>query len=362
MSIGIENRRVGGDAPPLIVAELSGNHNGSLERALTLVDMAAAAGAHAVKLQTYTAATMTLNLNRDEFRINAPGHVWHGRTLYGLYEEAHTPWSWHAPLFERARRHGLLAFSSPFDDSSVDFLETLDVPCYKIASPENTDLPLIRRAAATGKPLLISTGMPTGGEIAEAVAAARGAGCTELVLLKCTSSYPAAPEDSNLHAIETLRHDFGCDIGLSDHTLGIGAAVAAVALGAVMIEKHFTLSRADGGVDSSFSLEPEELRLLVVETARAWAALGTSRIGPTDSEQLPRLYRRSLYITEDLKAGDVLTRKSLRAIRPGLGLPPKYLEALLGRRLCRDVRRGTPAAWELLLDADEKVPLPSREG
>jgi N-acetylneuraminate synthase len=336
------------DHPPLVIAEMSGNHNGSLDRALAIVEAAAAAGAHAVKLQTYTADTMTLDLDRDEFVITDPGSPWAGRSLYQLYREAHTPWEWHAPLFQRARDLGLVAFSTPFDASAVEFLETLAVPCYKIASFENTDLPLIRRVAATGKPLILSTGMATQSEITDAVDAARAAGCRDLVLLKCTSSYPAPPEDSNLASLPELRARFKCQIGLSDHTPGIGAAVAAVALGAVMIEKHFTLARADGGVDAGFSLEPEELARLVEETARAHAALGRVQFGATGSEQRSRVFRRSLYVTRDLPAGAVLTAETVRAIRPGLGLPPACIDDLIGRRLKRAVRRGTPASWDLV--------------
>ena len=264
---------VGLGGPPLVIAELSGNHNGSLARALEIVDAAADTGVHALKIQTYTADTMTLNIREREFMISDPRSPWFGRSLYDLYEEAHTPWEWHAPIFDRARKHGMIPFSTPFDDSAVDFLETLGAPCYKIASFENTDLPLIRRVAATGKPLIISTGMATMGEVDALVRAARGQGCKDLVLLKCTSSYPASPEHSNIRTIPLMREAFGCEVGLSDHTLGIGVAVASVALGASVIEKHFTLSRADGGVDAAFSLEPAEMRTLVDESYRAWEGL-----------------------------------------------------------------------------------------
>jgi pseudaminic acid synthase len=347
-SLRIGAHAIGRGEPPFIIAEMSGNHNGSLERALAIVDAAAKAGAHALKIQTYTADTMTLDLDRDEFFISDPDSLWKGTSLYKLYEQAHTPWDWHKPIFERARQRGLVAFSSPFDATAVDFLVSLDVPCFKIASFENVDLPLIRKAAATGKPLIISTGMATLEEIGEAVEAARGAGCKDLVLLKCTSSYPASPEFSNLASIPELRTRFGCEVGLSDHTLGIGAAVASVALGASVIEKHFTLSRADGGVDSAFSLEPGDLKALVEETGRARQAVGRVTFGRTPAEEKSLVFRRSLYITQDLKAGEALTRENLRAIRPGLGLPPKHYEALLGRKVKRDVRKGTPAAWDLL--------------
>lgn len=333
---------------PLVIAEMSGNHNGSLDRALELVDRAADAGAHALKLQTYTADTMTIDLSRDEFFIADPDSLWQGETLYALYRKAMTPWEWHAPIFERCRSRGLLGFSAPFDATAVDFLETLDVPCYKVASFENVDLPLIRKVAATGKPMFISTGMATVAEIDEAVSAARGAGCRDLVLLKCTSSYPAPPEDSNLATIPHMRALFDCAVGLSDHTLGIGAAVASAALGAVAIEKHFTLRRDDGGVDSAFSAEPAELAALVAESARAAAAVGSVAYGPTAADAASQQFRRSLYVVEDMKAGDPLTPGNLRAIRPGLGLPPKYIETLLGKRVSRDVARGTAMSWDLI--------------
>jgi len=339
---------VGPGHPPVIVAEVSGNHNGSLDRALQIVDAIAAAGAHAVKLQTYTASTMTLPLAEREFFVSDPKNPWTGRSLYDLYEEAHTPWDWHAALFERCRRHGLAAFSTPFDATAVDFLQELDSPCFKIASFEAVDLPLIRRAAATGKPLVISTGMATEEEITEAVDAARSAGCTSLALLKCTSTYPADPRNSNLSTIPHMSARFGCPVGLSDHTLGIGAAVAATALGACMIEKHVTLSRADGGVDSAFSLEPGELAQLVRESAVAWHALGKVQYGPTQDE-LPSLqYRRSLYVVEDVERGAILDRRNVRAIRPGLGLPPKHLDAVLGRPASKQIARGTPLSWDLV--------------
>ena len=344
----VAGRRVGGGSPPLIVAEMSGNHNRSLERALAIVEAAARAGAHALKLQTYTADTMTLDLDRGEFRIDDPGSLWQGRTLYKLYDEAHTPWEWHRPIFERCRALGMIAFSAPFDASAVDFLESLDAPCYKIASFENTDLPLIRKVAATGKPLIISTGMATEEELHEAVGAARSAGCRELVLLKCTSTYPASPENTNILTIPDLREKFGCLAGLSDHTMGIGVAVASVALGAAVIEKHFTLARADGGVDSAFSLEPEELKALVAETGQAWQALGSVRYGPTAKERDSLVFRRSLYVVRDMRAGERYTQENLRAIRPGLGLAPKHLDSVLGRKASRDVSRGTPLAWDLV--------------
>jgi pseudaminic acid synthase len=348
----ISNRLIGRDAPPFVIAEMSGNHNQSLERALAIVDAAAATGAHALKIQTYTPDTMTLNLAEGDFVIADKKNLWQGNTLYKLYGEAMTPWEWHAPIFERARALGMLPFSTPFDASAVDFLETLDVPCYKIASFENTDLPLIRRVAATGKPIIISTGMASIAELDETVRAAREAGCRDLVLLKCTSTYPATPANTNIATIPHLRDLFGCEVGLSDHTMGVGVSVASVALGATVVEKHFTLRRADGGVDSSFSLEPEEMKALVVETERAWQAVGHIAYGPTEAERPSLKFRRTLYITQDLKAGDLLTADNLRAIRPGGGLPPKYIDQFLGRRIGRAAARGTPVSWDLLGDAE----------
>jgi pseudaminic acid synthase len=346
--ITIAGRRIGPGHPPFIIAEMSGNHNRSLDRALAIVEAAACAGAHALKIQTYTADTMTLDLDRGEFRIDDASSLWQGKSLYRLYDEAHTPWEWHKPIFDRCRELGMVGFSSPFDATAVDFLETLGVPCYKIASFENTDIPLIRRVAATGKPMIVSTGMATAEELEETVAAARAAGCRDLVLLKCTSTYPASPENTNILTIPDLRERFGCVPGLSDHTMGIGVAVASVALGAAVIEKHFTLARADGGVDSAFSLEPAELQALVAETGQAWQALGAVRYGPTDGERASLVFRRSLYVVRDMRAGETFTTENLRAIRPGLGLPPKHLVACLGRRASRDLRRGTPLAWDML--------------
>jgi N-acetylneuraminate synthase len=344
----IGGTRVGAGEAPFVIAEMSGNHNGSLERALRIVDAVADSGAQAIKLQTYTAATMTLDLSEREFVIDNPASLWHGEHLYGLYEKAHTPWEWHEPIFARARARGLVAFSTPFDATAVSFLESLDVPAYKIASFENTDLPLIGRVAATGKPVIISTGMATLAEIDDAVRAARAGGCRDLVLLKCTSNYPASSASSNLAALPHLREAFGCDVGLSDHTLGIGTALASVALGATVIEKHVTLSRAEGGVDAAFSLEPAELALLVAESKAAAVAVGGVQFGPTEEEIGSLVFRRSLYVCEDIEAGAVLTAANVRAIRPGLGLPPKHLPAVLGRRVARAVRRGTPLSWELL--------------
>jgi N-acetylneuraminate synthase len=331
-----------------VIAELSGNHDNSLKKALEIVDAAAESGAHAIKLQTYTADTMTLDLDQGEFFISDPKSLWVGQSMHALYQQAHTPWEWHAPIMERAKQKGILCFSSPFDESAVDFLEALDVPAYKIASFECIDLPLIRKAASTGKPLIISTGMASIAEIAEAVDAARSAGCEDLVLLKCTSTYPASPESSNLLTIPHMRDLFQCTVGLSDHTMGIGVATAAVALGATVIEKHFTLSRADGGVDSAFSLEPHEMTALVAETHRAAKALGQIKYGPTEAERNAVRRRRSLYIAENLKAGDILNSTNLRRIRPGLGLPPKYYDILLGKPVNQDVKKGTPMSWGII--------------
>lgn len=344
----IAERKIGLDAAPFVIAEMSGNHNQSLDRALEIVEEAAKSGAHGLKIQTYTPDTMTIDLDEREFHISDPKSLWAGTSLYKLYGEAYTPWEWHKPIFDRARALGMIPFSTPFDDTAVDFLESLDVPCYKIASFENTDLLLIRRVAATGKPLIISTGMATVAELDETVRAAREAGCKDLILLKCTSTYPAKPENTNILTIPHLRELFGCEVGLSDHTMGIGVSVASVALGATVIEKHFTLNRADGGVDSTFSLEPAEMAQLVVETERAWQALGHVCYGPTEAEKESIQFRRSLYVVQDLKAGEVLTRENVRAIRPGLGLAPKYLETLLGKRVNRTVKRGEPLTLDLI--------------
>lgn len=333
---------------PFIIAEMSGNHNQSLERALAIVDAAAAAGVDAIKIQTYTADTMTLDIDTGEFFIADQNSLWKGKTLYRLYEKAHTPWEWHKPIFDRCKEHGIMGFSTPFDDTSVDFLEELDVPCYKIASFENVDLPLIRKAARTGKPIIASTGMTTVSELADLVRTARDNGCADLTLLKCTSSYPSSPEGTNLRTIPHMREMFGCDVGLSDHTLGIGVAVASVALGASMIEKHFTLSRADGGVDAAFSLEPDEMAQLVCECRAAALAMGEVRYEMAEQEKKSLQFRRSLYIAEDMRAGDVLTEKNLRRIRPGHGLSPKHYDALLGQKVRCDVKRGTPMSWALV--------------
>lgn len=346
--ISIGSRIIGAKYPPFVIAEMSGNHNQSLERALEIVEAAAKTGAHALKIQTYTPDTMTLDLNEREFYISDPKSLWASTSLYNLYVQAYTPWEWHKPIFDRARELGIIAFSTPFDDTSVDFLENLDVPCYKIASFENTDLPLIRRVAATGKPLIISTGMASIAELDDTVKAAREAGCKDLILLKCTSTYPATASNTNILTIPHMRELFGCEVGLSDHTMGVGVSVAGVALGATVIEKHFTLNRADGGVDSTFSMEPPEMAQLVIESERAWQALGKVSYGVTDAEKKSIIFRRSLYVVRDLTAGDVLTKENVRAIRPGLGLPTKYLDVVLGKTVKEDVKRGTGLSWNLL--------------
>ena len=336
------------DGYPFIIAEMSGNHNQSLERALAIVDAAADAGVDAVKIQTYTADTMTIDIDTGEFFISDKDSLWKGETLYHLYEKAHTPWEWHTAIFERCKERGIMGFSTPFDDTSVDFLEDIGVPCYKIASFENVDLPLIRKVARTGKPIIASTGMTTVAELSDLVRTVRENGCTDLTLLKCTSSYPASPEGTNLRTIPHMRELFGCAVGLSDHTLGIGAAVASVALGAAVIEKHFTLSRAEGGVDAAFSLEPAEMAQLVRECRTAALALGTVSYERAEQEKKSLQFRRSLYVVEDMKAGDVFTEKNLRRIRPGMGLSPKYYDIILGKKVNHDIARGTPVQWNLI--------------
>ena len=349
MNLSILDRKIGRDYPPFIIAEMSGNHNQSLERALEIVESAAMCGAHAVKLQTYTADTMTLNMSDGSFVIDDPDSLWSGKNLHQLYNVAHTPWQWHKPIMDRARELGLICFSSPFDETAVDFLEDLDVPAYKIASFENNHLPLVAKAASTGKPLVISTGMATLGELEQTVATARSAGCSQLVLLKCTSTYPATPEFTNISTIPHLRQLFGVEVGLSDHTMGIGVSVAAVALGASLVEKHFTLSRADGGVDSAFSLEPHELSALVVETKQAWESLGTVSYGPTEPEKKSLLFRRSIYVAQDISQGDVFTVDNIRIVRPGDGASPGLYNELLGKTARTDFVKGTPLRLDELL-------------
>ncbi|MEV4801826.1 pseudaminic acid synthase [Nonomuraea sp. NPDC049421] len=346
--ISIGGRPIGPGHPPFVVAELSGNHNGSLERALAIVDAVADAGAHALKLQTYTPDTLTVDCDAPAFRVGDEHELWGGETLYRLFERAHTPWQWHDPIFKRARERGLVAFSAPFDPTAVEVLEKLGVPAYKIASSEIVDLPLIRLAAGTGKPLILSTGMATAAEIDAAVTAARGAGCAQLVVLSCTATYPAPPGESNLRSLPLLSALTGEVVGLSDHTPGIGAALAAVALGACVIEKHVTLSRADGGVDAAFSLEPAELAALVTESRRAWESLGDTVIGPRPSEREGLRFRRSLHVVRDVRAGDPVTPDNVRSIRPAGGLHPDAAAQVMGRRFVRDARLGTPLTWDLI--------------
>ncbi len=348
MVIDLGNKKIGKDYPPFVVAEMSANHNQSLERALQIVDAAADAGVDALKIQTYTADTMTIDLAQREFFIDDPDSLWKGESLYSLYQKAHTPWEWHRPIFERCRRRGLIYFSAPFDTTAVDFLESLGAPLYKIASFENIDLPLIRKVSETKKPLIISTGMATLSEIGEAVQTVRCAGGKDLILLKCTSAYPADPGLSNLSTLSHMREAFGCLVGLSDHTEGIGVAIASVAYGVSVIEKHFTLNRKEGGVDSAFSLEPHEMKQLVCETKRAWRAMGEVSYGPLGAEMPSLRFRRSLYIVKDMKRGERLTKENLRSIRPGFGLPPKHYEDLLGKKINCNVNRGTPMSWRLL--------------
>ena len=349
MTIEIAGRPIGADHPPFVIAEMSGNHNQSLERALEIVEAAADAGAHAIKLQTYTADTMTLDVRGGSFDISDPDSLWAGQNLHDLYKKAYTPWEWHGPIMERACELGLICFSSPFDETAVDFLEELDVPAYKIASFENNHLPLIEKAASTGKPLIISTGMASLAELEQAVNTARDAGCKHLILLKCTSTYPASPEKTNISTIPHLRTLFNTEVGLSDHTMGVGVAVASVALGATVIEKHFTLARADGGVDSAFSLEPCELNSLVVETKRAWQSLGQVCYGPTDVERKSLVFRRSIYVTEDIAEGNTFTAKNIRIVRPGDGAPPYLYNQILGRKAKSNYTGGTPLSLEELL-------------
>ena len=347
--INISDKKIGKSCKPFIIAEMSGNHNKSLERALAIVEAAAEAGVHAIKLQTYTPDTMTIDKDDGEFFIKDKNSLWNGTSLYRLYQQAYTPWEWHKPIFQRCNELGLIGFSTPFDSTAVDFLEELNVPCYKIASFENIDLPLLKKVASTKKPVIISTGMASIAEMDEAVSTLKNNGCNDIVLLKCTSSYPATPENSNILTIPHMRNLFNCEVGLSDHTLGIGAAIASVALGATVIEKHFTLSRAEGGVDSVFSMEPEEMRSLVVESERAWLALGNISYGVSEAEKASLIFRRSLYITRDLKKDEVLTEKNMQSIRPGIGLAPKFYDVVLGKKVNKVVSRGTPLSWDLIL-------------
>ncbi len=333
---------------PLIVAEMSGNHNMSLERALKIVEATAKAGVHLLKLQTYTADTLTINTKKSDFFIKEKESLWKGKSLYELYQEAYTPWEWHEKIIKRSNELGMICFSAPFDETAVDFLETLNVPVYKIASYENVHLPLIKKVAQTGKPVIISTGLASESEINDAVQTLKENGCKEFALLKCTSAYPASPENSNILTIPDLRKKYNCEVGLSDHTIGIGTALSAISHGATIIEKHFTLDRNDGGVDSSFSIEPKEMEILVKESINAWQALGKVTYGATDSEKAGLRFRRSIYVVEDIKENEELTIKNIRIIRPGKGLLPKHYEKLLGRRVNQNLERGTAFKWEML--------------
>ena len=347
--IKIAGRSIGAAYSPYVIAELSANHNGKLETALRIIEEAKKAGADAVKLQTYKPDTITLNCDSEDFKIK--GGLWDGRTLYDLYQEAHMPWEWHKPLFDRARGLGITIFSSPFDNTAIDLLEDLNAPAYKIASFEAVDLPLIKYAASTGKPMIISTGMADAQEITEAIEAAREGGCKELAVLHCVSGYPAPAEDYNLRTIPDMIERFGLVTGLSDHTLDNTTAIASVALGASIIEKHFTLDRGGGGPDDSFSLEPAELAALCQGAKTAWSALGRVDYGRKSSEQGNVKFRRSLYFVKDMKAGDVITPDCVRSVRPGFGLAPKYLDLVLGRHTSRAATCGTPVTWDLLSEA-----------
>jgi pseudaminic acid synthase len=348
--INLGGKMVGPKHPPFIIAEMSGNHNQSLERALQIVEAAAMAGAHALKIQTYTADTMTINLDTTDFQINDQTSLWTGNNLYKLYQQAYTPWEWHKPIFDRTLELGMIPFSTPFDETAVDFLEDLNVPMYKIASFENNDIPLIKKVAATGKPMIISTGMATIAELKETVHTARAFGCQDIVLLKCTSTYPASPENTNIVTIPHMRELFQCQVGLSDHTMGIGVSIGSVVLGATVIEKHFTISRFEKGVDSAFSMELDEMKSLVIETERVWQALGQVNYGPTAEEKNSLKFRRSIYIVKDVKAGDILTKYNLKVIRPGFGLAPKYYEQLLGKKVGKEIKAGTPTDWSLFVE------------
>jgi pseudaminic acid synthase len=342
----ISKTNIGSDHKPFIIAEMSGNHNQSLDKALEIVDAAASCGVDALKLQTYTADTLTIDKHDGEFFLSDSQNLWKGESLYNLYKKAYTPWDWHKPIMERCKANKILCFSSPFDFQAIDFLEDLDVPAYKIASFENIDLPLIKRAAETGKPIIISTGMASIQEIAEAVETVRSTGNKQIALLKCTSTYPASPENTNILTIPHMRELFGCQVGLSDHTMGVGVALASIALGASIVEKHFTMRREDGGVDSTFSMEPEEMRTLVIESERSWQSIGKISYGPTEKEKKSMIFRRSLYFVKDMAPGETINEKNVRSIRPGYGLAPKYIDTLLGRKVNTEIKTGTPVSWD----------------
>ena len=350
--IKIKNIKISQKNKPIIIAEMSGNHNQSLNRALKIVDAAAECGVHMLKLQTYTPDTMTLNINSSDFLIKNKKSLWYGKYLYNLYKEAYTPWKWHAKIMNKAKKRGLICFSSAFDETSVDFLEKLKVPLYKIASFENTDLPLIRKIASTGKPVIVSTGMASLSEIKDIVKTLKSSGCKKYILLKCTSSYPAPPNNSNVKTIPEMIKKFKCEIGLSDHTLGIGAALSAIAHGATVIEKHFTLNRKDGGVDSAFSLEPDEMKLLVKESEIAWRSVGKIKYGPTKIEKNSMIFRRSLYVCQNIKKGESFSKENLRIIRPGNGIKPKFYDKIIGCIAKKSLKKGTALKWRFI---DKKI-------
>ena len=346
--IRIKDREINRNSPPFIIAEMSGNHNQSLDRALKIVDSAAEIGVCALKLQTYTADTMTLDIHENEFFIKDEENIWKGNSLYNLYKKAYTPWEWHEAIMKRAHQLGIICFSTPFDESAVNFLEDLNVPAYKIASFENVHLPLIKKVASTGKPVIVSTGMTTLSEIDQIISTLTDNGCKNFALLKCNSSYPTKHSDSNIITIPHMKKMFQCEIGLSDHTMGIGASIAAIAHGASIIEKHFTLDREDGGVDSSFSMQDNEMGLLVSESKNAWESIGKIHYGPTESEKREKRYQRSIYIIKDIYSGEKLSKKNIGIIRPGLGLPPKYFDLLINRKVKKDLKKGTALNWDLI--------------
>lgn len=346
--VKIENIKIGKDYKPFIIAEMSGNHNQSLENAFAIIDAAANAGANAIKLQTYTADTLTIDVSHGEFFISDPNSLWKGKNLYELYKEAYTPWEWHKALFDRAKQRGIICFSTPFDETSVDFLEELKTPAYKIASFENNHLPLLKKVAQTGKPVIMSTGISSLSDLEIAVHTLRENGCNDLILLKCTSTYPANPANSNIFTIPHMSELFNCHVGLSDHTMGIGIAIASIALGARVIEKHFTLNRSEGGVDSAFSMEPEEFKMLTEESQKAFLGLGAIVYGVLEEEEKSLSFKRSIYIVENMKKGDIFTTKNIRIIRPGLGLAPSFYDTILSKHINCDVKKGAALTFNLI--------------
>ena len=346
--IRIGNHIISENSKPLFIAEMSGNHNQSLIRALSIVDKAAQVGANIIKLQTYTPDTMTLDLKNNDFKIRDKKSLWYNRTLFELYTRGHTPWKWHEKIIKKAKKKKIQCISTPFDESSVDFLEKLKVPAYKIASFENTNIPLITKVAKTKKPIIISTGMATISELHESINLIRKHDNNKIILLKCTSTYPASPKDSNVLTIPHMKKLFNCHVGLSDHTLGIGAAIAAVSHGAKIIEKHFTLNREDGGIDSAFSLEPHEMKMLIKESKVAWESIGKTQYGPTVSERKSLQFRRSLYVSKNVKKGEIIDKNNVKNIRPGNGIPPKYLPVVLGKKFSKNIKIGTPLNWRLI--------------